>query len=191
VQVSEGVRETSERPVVAPAVVEPLQGTKRRLFLSSDDEERSPKKAKGSTVAVTPTRVPKDRRSPSPTVEPASPSPEPEVVDLPSAKRRRGKGGSAVSEMDMTPQAITKHGYSGDAYLLNSRIYIGVRSAVFASPGYLFADMSTSMRPSFAPRCVSGAPGMVTIVVGMRARLVGDAYAIARPVFRPKVCAPC
>jgi hypothetical protein len=110
--------EPSEPPAMAPTGGESLQGTKRRLFLSSDDEERTPKRTKASMVAMTPSQVPKDRRSPSPTIKPASPSPEPEVVEPPSAKCRKGKGGSAVSEMDMTPQAITKYGYSGEAYLL-------------------------------------------------------------------------
>lgn len=41
-------------------------------------------------------------------------------------KRRRGKGVSAVAEMDMVPQEITKHGYPEGAYLLSSEIYVGV-----------------------------------------------------------------
>jgi hypothetical protein len=60
--------------------------------------------------------------------------------------------------------------------------------AIFASLGHVFADLNTSMRLLFAPRCASGAPDMVTNAVGMRERLVGGASAIARPVFRQKVC---
>jgi hypothetical protein len=49
------------------------------------------------------------------------------VVGTSAMKRRRGKGVSAVAEMDMVPQEITKHGYPEGAYLLNSEIYVGVR----------------------------------------------------------------
>jgi hypothetical protein len=70
-----------------------------------------------------------DERSRSPSVEvrdpsPASPVPEPVV-----GKQRRGKGGSAVAGLDLTPQDITKHGYPADAFLLNSGIYIGVSAS--------------------------------------------------------------
>jgi hypothetical protein len=114
-------------PDPAPQVTPSVSGRKRRLFLSSDDEERTPKKGKTSVAIETPKPDSEDRRSPSPTVERVSPSPEPEVLEPPAGKRRKGKGSSAVSELDLTPQAVTKHGYPEDAYLLNSRIYIGVR----------------------------------------------------------------
>lgn len=70
--------------------------------------------------------VSEEERSPSPTVEAPSPSPEAQVVEPTPGKRRKGKGGSAVAEMDTVPQEITKHGYSEKAFLLNGLIYIGV-----------------------------------------------------------------
>jgi hypothetical protein len=66
------------------------------------------------------------QRDPSPSVEWVSPSPEPEVSEAPVGNHRKAKGSSAVSEMDMTPQAVMKQGYPEQAYLLNSKIYIGV-----------------------------------------------------------------
>jgi hypothetical protein len=105
--------------------------------LFSEEEEETPKRAKKATPAE-PANVPSEEdRSPSPTIEAASPSPEVQPVEPTSGKRRKGKGVSAVAEMDMTPQEITKHGYSEDAFLLNSMIYIGVRVLLFS---HAFAD---------------------------------------------------
>jgi hypothetical protein len=135
---SEVVREVPAPPAPIPNVSTPnvstlVAGTKRRLFLSSDDEEHTPKKAKNSPKAKSSKCSDDDR-------DDSSPSPEPPAVEPPSAKRRKAKASSAVSELDMTPQAVTKHGYPEGAYLLNSKIYIGVR---FSLPPFVvrFADL--------------------------------------------------
>jgi hypothetical protein len=91
--------------------------------LFSDDEDETPKFAKFVKISMP---VSDDERSPSPGVNDRSPSPEVQVVESSSGRKRRGKGGSAVAEMDQTPQDITKHGYPERAFLLNSEIYIGV-----------------------------------------------------------------
>ncbi|KAF8511608.1 hypothetical protein JB92DRAFT_3117925 [Gautieria morchelliformis] len=44
-----------------------------------------------------------------------------------AGKRRKGKGPSAVVAKDMTPQPVTKWGYSEDAYLLNGKIFVGIK----------------------------------------------------------------
>jgi hypothetical protein len=110
-------------PSAPPAKVSPLVvATKRWLFLSSDDEEQTPKKPKSAPKAKSSTKGSDGERDES------SPSPEPPAVEQPSAKRRKAKASSAVSELNLTPQAVTKHGYPEGAYLLNSKIYIGVCS---------------------------------------------------------------
>jgi hypothetical protein len=118
---SEVVREGPDSPAPSPNAAAPVTATKRRLFLSSDDEGNTPKRPKNRANARSSTKGSEDERDAS------SPSPEPVVVEQPSAKRRKPKGSSAVSELDLTPQAVTKHGYPEEAYLLNSKIYIGVR----------------------------------------------------------------
>jgi hypothetical protein len=120
-EVSEAVREVQAPPAPTPNAPPLVVGTKRRLFLSSDDEEQTPKKMKNSPKAKSSTKGSDDERDES------SPSPEPLAVEPSSAKRRKAKASSAVSELDMTPQAVTKHGYPEGAFLLNSKIYIGVR----------------------------------------------------------------
>jgi hypothetical protein len=127
--------ETSARVRVVPVPTEPaptvqpnLAGTKRRLFLSDDDdEENTPKKPRPSPKVVASEKDSEELRDRSPTVERASPSPEPEVLEPPAGRRRKPKGSSAVSELDLIPQAVTKQGYPEEAYLLNGKIYIGVR----------------------------------------------------------------
>jgi hypothetical protein len=124
-EVSDVVREV-RAPSATPAnVPPPVVGTKRRLFLSSDDEEQTPKKVKDAPKPKSSTKGSDGERGDS------SPSPEPPAVEAPSAKRRKVKGSSAVSELDLTPQPVTKHGYPEGAYLLNSKIYIGVRIPLF------------------------------------------------------------
>jgi hypothetical protein len=126
-ETSEVVRAVSVPSHSAPNVQLNVGGTKRRLFLSDDDdEENTPKKPKTSPKVIASPKDSEDQREPSPTVERASPSPEPEVPEPSAGRRRKAKGSSAVSEMDLTPQAVTKQGYPEEAYLLNSKIYIGV-----------------------------------------------------------------
>jgi hypothetical protein len=182
--------EASEVVREAPAPIAPTSnvhtlvvGTKRRLFLSSEDEDPTPKKAKNSPIAKS-SKGSEDERDES------SPSPEPPAVEPPSAKRHKAKASSAVSELDMTPQAVTKHGYPEGAYLLNSKIYIGVRLPLFCFV-LCFADlvMLHSTKRSFIRRCASGAPSTVTPVVGILARCVAGVFAIGRRVFRRRVSA--
>jgi hypothetical protein len=144
-EVSEVVREV-RAPSAPPANVSLLVvGTKRWLFLLSDDEEQTPKKSKNAPKAKSSTKGSDGER------DKLSPSPEPPVVEPPSAKHRKAKGSSAVSELDLTPQAVTKHGYPEGAYLLNSKIYIGVRISLLCVL-VRFADLERfrSMRRLFA-----------------------------------------
>jgi hypothetical protein len=100
-----------------------VAGTKRRQPLLSEDEDETPKTSKKARKAAV---VSEEERTLSPTIEARSPSPEAQVAEPTPGKRRKGKGGSAVAEMDAIPQEITKHGYSEKAFLLNSMIYLGV-----------------------------------------------------------------
>jgi hypothetical protein len=151
------------------------------LFLSSNDKDPTLKKAKTSPIAKS-SKGSEDERDES------SPSPEPPAVEPPSAKRRKAKASSAVSELDMTPQAVTKHGYPEGAYLLNRKIYLGVRLSL---PGFIlcFSDLAMlySMKQSFVQRCASGVPSTVTPVVAMLARCVVDVFGIGRHAFRRRV----
>jgi hypothetical protein len=101
-------------------------GAKRRLPLFSDDKDDTPQWAKKVKPAKATTLISDGERSPSREIEERSPLPEIPVVGTSSAKRRRGKGVSAMAEMDSIPQEITKHGYPEGAFLLNSEIYVGV-----------------------------------------------------------------
>jgi hypothetical protein len=103
-------------------------GVKRRFPLFSDEEDETPKKPKKprpTKVVVVPSD---DERSRSPSVEVREPSPASPIPEQAAGKQRRGKGVSAVAELDLTPQDITKHGYPEGTFLLNSGIYAGVSS---------------------------------------------------------------
>jgi hypothetical protein len=101
-------------------------GTKRRLPLFSEEEDETPKKHKKPKPTKTVAVPSEDERSRSPSVEVREPSPASPIPEQVVGRQRRGKGVSAVAELDSTPQDITKHGYPGEAFLLNSGIYIGV-----------------------------------------------------------------
>jgi hypothetical protein len=105
-----------------------------------------------------------------------------------SVKRRKAKGSSAVSELDLIPQAVTKHGYPEGAYLLNSKIYTGVRISLSCAL-VRFTDLESfcSMRRLFVRRCASGARSMVTLVVGMWEKHVDGVFGIGRLVSRLRV----
>jgi hypothetical protein len=102
-------------------------GPKRRLPLFSEEEDETPKKPKRPKLAKTVAVQSEDEQSRSPSVEVREPSPASPVPEQGAGRQRRGKGVSAVAELDSTPQGITKHGYPDEAYLLNGGIYIGVR----------------------------------------------------------------
>jgi hypothetical protein len=118
------------------------------LPLFSEDEEDTPKRPKKAKKVGTPRVVSDVERSPSPTIDPASPSPEVQAVEPSSGRHWKCKGASAVAELDQTPQEITKHGYSEHAFLLNSMIYIGVSclmvSHVVVGPDRVFDPSETS-----------------------------------------------
>jgi hypothetical protein len=101
-------------------------GTKRRLPLFAEDEADPPKAAKKVKLSKTFVQSSDEDRSPSPADGVRSPSPEVQVVESSSGKRRKGKGASAVAELDMVLQGILKHGYSEEAFLLNGLVYVGV-----------------------------------------------------------------
>jgi hypothetical protein len=104
-------------------------GTKRRLPLFSEEEDETPKKHKKPRPTKTVVVQSEDEQSRSPSVEVREPSPASPVPEQVVGKQRKGKGASAVAELDMTPQDITKHGYPNDAFLLNGGIYIGVSAS--------------------------------------------------------------
>jgi hypothetical protein len=96
---------------VSPKSPRNTAGMKRWLPLFFEDEEETTKKVKRIKPAKVIAQASDDERSPTPEVERGSPSPEVQIVEPSSGKRWKGKGISAVAELDMVPQEITKHGY--------------------------------------------------------------------------------
>jgi hypothetical protein len=103
-----------------------LKRPKSSLFSPSEDDDDVPKPPKKVRKQRAPTEEPEEEHPSSPEADIGAGSLD--AVEVPPGKRRKGKGSSAVSAKDQIPQPVAKHGYPKEAYLLNSRIFLGVSS---------------------------------------------------------------